>query len=389
MRNRLFVLALLAATQLFGWGSVNILPVLASRIAGDLSVSLPTVFLGSSAMFVSMGLAAPVAGRGFRRFGAQRVMAAGAAALGCGILAVAAAQTATVFLAAWVLTGAAGALFLTTSAFAYIAEFAPDRARGMIGSLMLVTGLAGSIFWPVTGFLEHLAGWRGALILYGAGLLLIVAPLCLLTLPATAPSHGVAETPSGRRGTGGAVFWLIVTAITLNSFVTFGVEAVGIELFRGMGADLAQAVAIASLLGVVKAGGRLIDLAGGRRWDGLSTARVAGAMIPAGIAVLALGGIGPVPLVAWLALYGLGSGAFAVARATMPLVFHDKADYAVAMSAIALPMNLINALAPPGLAALMSAAGPRPVFGLLGCLSAAALLALWRLNALRSAACVQ
>ncbi|WP_126979511.1 MFS transporter [Frigidibacter oleivorans] len=382
MRNRLFVLTVLAATQLFGWGSVNILPVLAARIAADLSVSLPTVFLGSSVMFVSMGLAAPVAGRAFRRFGAQRVMAAGAALLGCGILAVAAAQTVTVFLIAWGLTGAAGALFLTTSAFAYIAEFTPDRARGMIGSLMLVTGLAGSVFWPVTGFLDHLAGWRGALMLYGAGLLLIVAPLSLVALPATAPRGRAAEAPARRRGTG-AVFWLIVLAITLNSFVTFGVEAVGIELFRAMGADLAQAVAIASLLGVIKVGGRLIDLAGGRRWDGLSTALVAGAMIPAGVAVLAFGGIGPVPLVAWLALYGLGSGAFAVARATMPLVFYEKADYAAAMSAIALPMNLINALAPPGLAALMSAAGPRPVFGLLGGLSAAALLVLWRLNALR------
>lgn len=49
-----------------------------------------------------------------------------------------------VFLVAWALTGSAGAMFLTTAAYAYIAVYAEDRARDLIGTLMLVTGLAGS-----------------------------------------------------------------------------------------------------------------------------------------------------------------------------------------------------------------------------------------------------
>ena len=130
-------------------------------------------------------------------------------------------------------------------------------------------------------------------------------------------------------------------------------------LLQAMGMDLARAVAVASLLGVFKVGGRVLDLLGGGRWDGLSTGIAAGAVIPLGLVAIWIGGAGLLPVVGYLLLFGVGSGAFAVARATMPLVFFDKAGYAAAMAAIALPMNLINALAPPALAVSMEQAGPR------------------------------
>jgi hypothetical protein len=70
----------------------------------------------------------------------------------------------------------------------------------------------------------------------------------------------------------------------------------------------------------------------------------------------------------------------------MPLVFFAKADYAAAMATVALPMNLINALAPPVLAALMAAIGPQAVFATLGAFSLTAFVLLLRLNSLRAAA---
>lgn len=51
-----------------------------------------------------------------------------------------------------------------------------------------------------------------------------------------------------------------MAAIALNTFVTFGVEAMGIQLLQAMGMGLTGAVAVASLLGVFKVGGRVIDL---------------------------------------------------------------------------------------------------------------------------------
>ncbi|MGJ4913573.1 hypothetical protein [Bradyrhizobium sp. SZCCHNR3003] len=51
------------------------------------------------------------------------------------------------------------------------------------------------------------------------------------------------------------------------------------------------------------------------------------------------------------------SGALAVARATMPLVFYDKAASAKASAQIALPLNLLSAVWAPVLAALLTSYG--------------------------------
>ncbi|WP_428679434.1 MFS transporter [Reyranella sp.] len=381
MRRHLRVLVVLALTQIAGWGVIGILPVIAPRVAGEFGLSLSSVFLGTSAMFVAMGLAAPWAGRAFRRFGSREVMTVGAAGIGLGLCLLALSPNLAVFLMGWGTVGLAGALFLTTAAYAYIASYAGEQARSLIGTLMLVTGLAGSVFWPVTAFLEDQVGWRGVGFAYAAIMVLVACPLVWFGLPALEDATDTA--PAAGRLRKGRVFVLMVAAIALNSFVTFGIDAVGIQLLKAMGMDLAGAVAIASLLGVFKVGGRVIDLLGGRRWNGLSTGLVAGAMIPMGLAVIWIGGAGVISVAGYLALFGLGSGAFAVARATMPLVFFQKADYAAAMSTIALPMNLINALAPPVLAGLMSGIGAQATFAVLGGLSVTALALLLLLNRMR------
>jgi predicted MFS family arabinose efflux permease len=380
MQRHLTILFILAVTQIIGWGTVGVLPVIARPVATEFAASLPSVFLGTSVMYVAMAFAAPWAGGAFRRFGTRQVMAAGAGLIGLGLCLLAVAPNLPAFLGAWALIGMAGAMFLTTSAYAFIAEYADDHARSLIGMLMLVTGLAGSVFWPVTAFLDHLTGWRGAILAYGGIMVLLIYPLIRFGLPVTEATTSEAA-PRGAAPKG-SVFALLVTAIALNSFVTFGVQSVGIELLQAMGAELSVSIAVASALGVFKVGGRVIDILGGPRWDGLSTALVSGAMMPLGLAAIWMGGSGLPSMTGYLVLFGIGSGAFAVARATMPLVFYDKADYAAAMSTIALPMNLVNALAPPVLAALLTGIGAQAVFAVLGGLSVAAFAVLLRLKAL-------
>lgn len=381
MRHPLALLLVLAVTQITGWGAVSILPVIARPVGAEFGAPLSSIFLGTSVMYVAMALAAPWAGGAFRRFGTREVMAAGAGLIGLGLCLMAAAPNLLAFTGAWLVIGMAGAMFLTTAAYAYIAEVAGEGARRLIGTLMLVTGLAGSVFWPVAAFLDQLFGWRGAVLAFGIVMLLLVCPLVRLGLPpAEAEASGARAKGSARKG---GVFALLVTAIALNSFVTFGIQALGIEVLQAMGAEFSAAVAIASALGVFKVGGRVIDLLGGPRWDGLSTALVSGAMMPLGLAAIWIGGAGWGPVGGFLLLFGIGSGAFAVARATMPLVFYEKADYAAAMSTIALPMNLINALAPPVLAGLLTGIGAGAVLAVLAGLSVAAFAVLLRLKALR------
>ncbi|MFT4184659.1 MAG: hypothetical protein QM636_22380 [Rhizobium sp.] len=149
---------------------------MAGEIAGHLGVSLPVIFLGNSLMYIAIGMTAPRAGRAFRAFGTRRVMAAGALLTGLGLCVIAVAPTATMYLCGWNVVGVAGAVFLTTSAFAYIVEYFGDNARSLIGTLMLASGLAGSIFLPATAFLDHWVGRRNTVPVYAAMMAFLVCP---------------------------------------------------------------------------------------------------------------------------------------------------------------------------------------------------------------------
>jgi MFS family permease len=79
---------------------------------------------------------------------------------------------------------------------------------------------------------------------------------------------------------------------------------------------------------------------------------------------------------AFILLYGAGSGAMAVARATIPLVFYDQAEFAKAMSMIALTLNLASAISPPLLVGLLTQFGSRGALGLTLVFSCATVLIL-------------
>jgi hypothetical protein len=88
-------------------------------------------------------------------------------------------------------------------------------------------------------------------------------------------------------------------------------------------------------------------------------------------------------IAAFILIYGMGSGAFAVARATIPLVFYDRAEFTKATSRLALPLNLISAAAPPVLVGLLTQFGSTALLGLAMLCSCGALLILLWLRRLR------
>jgi hypothetical protein len=80
---------------------------------------------------------------------------------------------------------------------------------------------------------------------------------------------------------------------------------------------------------------------------------------------------------AFILIYGLGSGALAVARATMPLVFYDKAAFAKASAQIGLPLNLLSAVSAPILVELLTRYGSNAPLALsLACSCAAVVILL-------------
>ncbi|UPJ53591.1 MFS transporter [Bradyrhizobium sp. 200] len=374
------VLFVLAFAQVIGWGTVGLLAVIGAQVAADLHMDISAVFAGSSILYVVMGLWAPILAKAFTRFGARRVMIAGTVIAAPGFILLSLAHGPVLYCTAWVILGTAGSATLTTAAYILLNEIAGRNARSAIGALMLVTGLSSSIFWPATSFLSHAAGWRGTCLVYAGMMLLVCLPLYAFGLPRRSELTGEASTaapPASRFAiVRKSTFYLIVSAIALNAFVTFGFSAVLIELLKTEGLSPPEAVAFGSMLGVIQVSARGLDFLGAARWDGITTGLFAGLALPMAMLLLMMSGGSHWAIAAFILLYGLGSGAFAVARATIPLVFYDKAEFAKATSRIALPLNLISAASPPVLVGLLTRFGSDALLGLAMLCSCGAFLAL-------------
>lgn len=373
------VLLVLAITQLIGWGTIGLPAVVGRDLGADLGMSLPAVFAGSSVLYVTMGLCAPWLAKAFARHGARRVMMMGTVVSAPGYLVLFFAREPTLYFAGWVILGMGGSATLSTGAYIMLNEVAGRGAKNAIGGLMLVTGLSSSIFWPTTSVLSGLFGWRGTCLVYAAMMLAINLPLYAFLAPRrkiATDDRGEAVKAVPPPAIPRSTFGLVVCVITMNAFVNFGISAILIELLRAEGLAPAQALAFGSVLGVIQVSARGLDFLGGERWDGITTGLVAGTALPVAMVLLMLSEGATWAVATFILLYGAGSGAMAVARATIPLVFYDQAEFAKAMSMIALPLNLASAISPPLLADLLTQFGSRGALGLTLAFSCATVLIL-------------
>ena len=383
------VLIVLAIAQVVGWGTVGLLAVVGGQVAADLHMDISAVFVGNSIFYVLMGLCAPILAKPFTQFGARRVMIAGTIIGAPGFVLLSFAHGPIQFFTAWVILGTAGSATLATAAYILLNEIAGRDARRGIGAMMLVTGLSSSIFWPTTSFLSDVLGWRGTCLVYSGMLLLLCLPLYYFGLPrraepadqAIAATLQASASPIVQKST----FYLILSALALNAFVAFGFSAVMIELLKAEGLSPTQAVTFGSMLGVMQVSARGLDFLGGGRWDGITTGLVAGSALPVAMLLLMIGGGSYWMIAAFILLYGMGTGAFAVARATIPLVFYDQTEFTKATSRLAMPLNLISAAAPPVLVGLLTQHGSNALLGLAMACSCGALLILLLLRRLRPA----
>jgi predicted MFS family arabinose efflux permease len=378
------ILVVLAVSQVIGWGTISLPAVIGDRFAQDLSLSLPSVFAGSTTMLVVTGIAALLLSNAFVVYGARLVMAAGTVIAAAGFVLLANATGPIVYFLAWVILGISGAATLSTASYVFLNEMAGAAAKRPISALLLVTGLSSSIFWPITAALSATWGWRPTMLIYAGLMLLVCFPLYVFGLPARHLLENERAVSSRASTTamvpGKIVFPLLASALTINGFVSWGFSSIAIQLLRNMGTPDARAVQLGSLIGVMQVSARVLDYVGGARWDGLTTGLIAASVLPLSFLVLMIGGPAGYAMIGFLALYGMANGVMTVANATMPLVFYDQADYARASSRIAFPRNLLAAAAPPILVSVLTQSGSDAVLtiGLVCTLMSLALLSTLR-----------
>ncbi|WP_144186241.1 MFS transporter [Elioraea rosea] len=376
--SRPLLLAGLGAAQIMGWGSTFYLPsVLGPPMGAELGLGQDVIFVGVTVMYLTGAVIAPPIGRAVDRLGARATMAAGTLVAAAALVLLALAEGLAGYITAWVALGLMLPMTLGQTGFAAIAQAVPGpAARRAMTLLTLTTGFTATVTWPATAALEAELGWRGTCLAFAAMHLAIALPLYLLVLPrggaaradAARDAPPPAAIPRGR-------FVLLVLALGVPNAIGAGVSLSVIAMLAAFGHAPAGAIAIAALHGPAQVGARIIDLSLGARTTAMGTGLFSAVMLPLSFLPLAFGGT-TTGASAFAVTFGIANGLMTVVRAQLPLELAGASGYGTLTGRLALPGNVMMALAPPLFAAILERGGIGAFVALAFALSLVALGAL-------------
>lgn len=345
----------LALTRIIGWGSTYYAPsVLAGHLSRDIGLSGEIVFGGITILLVVGAAVAPAIGRHLDSYGTRQSMCIGSVICALGLALLSLAQGPVSYLATWLVIGIGHAMMLANVGSVTIAQLMGERTRRIIGLMMLVTGLASSVFWPLTAGLSAAFGWRSTLLIFAAIQIVVVLPIHL-SIPAwrAKPPQAVAPAPRAAAEEGRVppehrrlAFWLAAAAFSASGVVSWGLPLHLIGIMQGSGLSEAAAVAIATLNGPATLAARLVDVLAGERLP-VEQVALAGLLCgPLACLLLALApGSAPVAI-AFSCMFSAAMGVISVARATLPLALFGRRGFATMLGRLAVPQNLAFAAAP-------------------------------------------
>ncbi len=386
--SRTRVVVMLGIAQTLAWASSFYLPaILAKPIASELGLATSAIHaLLSMALLVS-ALVSPWAGRRIDQRGGRPVLLAATALFAAGLGLLAGAQGLPSLILAWLVLGLAMGLGLYDAAFAALVHLFGRSARPSITGVTLFAGFASTIGWPLSTWMQALVGWRGACLGWMGLHLLLALPL-YAALPRGPKAH-TAEAPSNPLGVPSAaarpatpaqrrpMAIALALLFTLMGFVSTSIATHLPALLQASGATLATAVAVAALAGPAQVASRLGEITLLRHKSPLVTARMAALGHPVAAALLLA--LGPMAVMPFVLIHGLGNGLLTIVRGTLPLAVFGAHGYGARQGWIALPGRIVGALSPW----LFGLAIERWGAGALWCSAGAGLAAVAMLQVLR------
>lgn len=372
----------LGVTQILAWGALFYPPVLTMPlIAADRGWSLAFAMGGFSLALLVAGSSALTVGGFIDRFGGHVVMAVGSliGALGLSLLIVASNPYAYVL--AWVILGIAIAANLYDPAFATLGRIFGSAARRPITALTLAGGFASTVSWPATQLFLATTGWRGTYLIFAGLLALVAAPLHAFALPrcryaSIKLDDPLVTTPAAVLPASGVAFFMVAAGFAVYAFVPSGLAAHLLLIFRRAGIDPATAVTIGALFGPAQVAARLCEFVFSANVHPLNIARFALALLLAGFFVLALFGFAVPAAIAFAIVFGAANGLITITRGAVPLTLFGAAGYGRVIGRIATPFQIMQALAPVALAAIVEYVSDAAALALTAACTLAALVCL-------------
>jgi MFS family permease len=373
------LIAVLGFTQCLAWGSsYYLLAVLAKPIAADTGWPLTWVVGGLSLGLLVAGLTSPAMGRAVERYGGRPVLAFGSVILALGLAGLGLSQHPSTYFAAWAVLGLGMAVGLYDAAFATLGRLYGTEARRLITNLTLIGGFASTAAWPLSALLVETWGWRGACFVYAGMHLALGLPMHVLLLPrevahpvvASRPAHpaaGAESLPSTEdarwRHHQVMLVWMLGVQFTLQVIISSVLSVHLLAILQRLGLELTAAVALGTLVGPSQVGGRLLEVAFGRRFHPVSTAIAASLFVLAGLTLLLI--VHPAVMAVALVLYGAGNGIKTIVKGTLPLALFGASGYAALLGRLAMPMLLAQAVAPTLVAVTLTESRPERLLAIL------------------------
>ncbi len=376
----------LAFGQLMCWAalyyafSTFVLPM------GDaLGVGTPALMGAFSCGLLAWGACSYLAGAAIDHGHGRLVLTAGAALGGVGFLLWSQAHGLVLLYAAWLLMGAAMAMTLYEPAFNVLTKRYPQDYKRGITIVTLAGGFASTLAFPAAAVLIATLGWREALLVIGAVLLLVVAPVHAWALRGNhvaamptphAPDAGL--DPAADTTIGDALrqrsFWLVTASFTLYAFVVAAVWAHAMPMFAGLGRTSAQAVAVIVWIGPAQVLGRVVQMAFGQRMSARTLGLVVLGAMPLGLLLLALGQSVPT-MYLFALLFGFGNGVVTIVRGLLVPEYFGRGHVGRIAGAMVAFTLFARAAAPLGAAWLLLALpGYRELLWLLAGIGTASLV---------------
>ncbi|MFM0268150.1 MFS transporter [Paraburkholderia sediminicola] len=386
-RQLLLAIVGLGVTQIIGWGTIFYPPAVVAQAMGRaVGSGREAAFWGITIVMLAGALSSTRIGTLIDQIGARKPLVFGCIATAGGLLLLSIATGPIVFWSGWCLLGVASPLVLSTGTYAAMVQIAGSRARKAVSALTLFSGLSATVFYPLTHLIDDKLGWRAAYVSFAVLHIAVCLPIFLAVLPHKVSRHLMERVTippelKGRRAT--AAFWSFVLLISTNTVVASGLTLHLVTIFGVLGLSAGAAVGAASLTGPSQVGGRLIELAAGKRYPPIFTALIAAVLQLFAFVLLEIAKKPVMGIWAFAVIYGLSNGLMTIARVAVPLSLFGSKRYGAVSGKLNVAFSIATAIAPVCFAIFLRHTVPSILLivctslALLGVATAVVLCSLW------------
>ncbi len=284
---------------------------------------------------VTSAVMAPVAGRLIDR-GLGTIVFCGSAVLGALLLVLLTIVSQLwQFYLVWFGIGLTLAGCLYEPCFAILTRTLGTRARRGITIVSLIAGLAGTVSFPAAFYLSAALGWRGAVLVFAAVIIVVAVPLIwwaasraeLIGGSTADPSSHAAREPMRIART--PAFWALALGFAMVSLDTGMMITHTLPLLDERGIGKETAVLAISMIGPMQVLGRLAIMNIEHRVSSLAIA-ISCQLAVSAAALSLMGAMAfPLLLISFVVLQGFGNGVTSIIRPVLTAELLGRANFGV------------------------------------------------------------